>query len=231
MFMLSILILICFLLMNSFHAIEYPIIEYKRIYIEYGNNIGSHVAMQIEKHFHKVKINSNSDIDIFDYSQVATGIHNPMTPSKERIKHNLYFSREDTLILSFGNGKLSQTIISQEQLDALPPESFIVKSSTYRDAYVLVCNGNPLGPTIGLNSTLDRELLHYGAIVGSYHILELLGFAFLHPLEPLRPNNIQIHSDVITNPIFVRHSPSHPPIIDIVESPHWPQRMFHLHTQ
>jgi len=51
--------------------------------------------------------------------------------------------------------------------------------------------------------------------VGAYATLELLGFSFLHPLETYRPMQLTLS----------------PPLVDISESPHWPHRAFHIHTQ
>ena len=60
---------------------------------------------------------------------------------------------------------------------------------------------------------------HY-VYVGSYHILELLGYSWLHPLRPYHPHALRLANEVLEG-----HN------IHIVDSPRWPHRAFHLHTQ
>ena len=37
---------------------------------------------------------------------------------------------------------------------------------------------------------IDLNAVHYGAAVGTYSVLELLGFAFIHPLDPYIPSGL-----------------------------------------
>ncbi len=54
----------------------------------------------------------------------------------------------------------------------------------------------------------------YGSQLASYALLEEFGFAFLHPLKPYHPQQLNF-------PAQLKKS----------ESPHWPVRAMHLHTQ
>jgi hypothetical protein len=55
--------------------------------------------------------------------------------------------------------------------------------------------------------------------------LEILGFAFLHPLKPYIPNGILIKVDNYSEENNSFND------INIIESPYWPERAFHIHTQ
>jgi hypothetical protein len=92
----------------------------------------------------------------------------------------------------------------------------------------MVTNGLPLDSHRHQNISFDRNQVHYGAVLGAYASLELLGFVFGHPLDPYRPDAIGIWlNDCNAND-------SNPFIncgIDILESPYWPERSFHIHTQ
>ena len=52
--------------------------------------------------------------------------------------------------------------------------------------------------------------MHYGAVLGAYASLELLGFAFLHPLQAYIPPNLRLLND--TTPRVLH------------ETPYWPER-------
>lgn len=61
---------------------------------------------------------------------------------------------------------------------------------------------------------LTREGPAMGDLYGAYALLEAFGMRFLHPLEPT-----------------VGDAPAEWPLIEQRESPHWPIRTWHLHTQ
>ena len=189
------------------------------------------------------------------------GFHNPLHVYTEALvrgeaglQHRETLLAQDTILLSFGNTTISNYLIPQSYLQTLPAESFVIRSTNsswyIRDGdneeksigedhperggcLVLACNGNRLSDALGKNSTLDRELLHYGAIAGAYQLLELLGFAFLHPLQPIRPAVLQLTYEKVAEVQSrgVINSEDKFYHIDMVQSPYWPHRMFHLHTQ
>ena len=62
----------------------------------------------------------------------------------------------------------------------------------------------------------EKALLpvNIGNLYGAYHLLETLGYHFLHPLEPVLPAELHF-----------------PETLTVTESPRWPIRAWHLHTQ
>lgn len=207
------------------------------VFVQFGNNLGDHVINQLQDHLSKT-----SD-RIFEYQ--------PDIVSKE--------GTNNSLILAFGNTTLTSSIIAADELSSLPAESFIVRSqyeSHYLSEdgklfsrYILAANGLPLSDKLGRNSSLDRNNIHYGAILGSYHILELLGYAWMHPLSPMAPARMRLQETVANqvmcqtnarsnvNSANVEAMTSSPSSglcvggLNITESPRWPHRAFHLHTQ
>jgi len=118
--------------------------------------------------------------------------------------------------------------------------------------YYLVCNGLPLNPTTHTNVSFNKQHVHYGAVVCAYDALERLGYAFLHPLEPYIPPQLRMRvefeapkrnhvtdqsvgvnsSDQTTLTVSDESSmPGRALSYSVVESPYWPERGFHLHTQ
>eukprot|EP00981_Chlorochromonas_danica_P003550 scaffold659_cov192-Ochromonas_danica.AAC.63 len=89
---------------------------------------------------------------------------------------------------------------------------------------MMTVNGLPLSDHVHKNVSFNPQAVHYGAVVGSYALLELLGFAFLHPLEPHIPTMLRLDSSKLNHTATGWQ-------LDLVESPYWPERGFHLHTQ
>jgi hypothetical protein len=109
---------------------------------------------------------------------------------------------------------------------------------------ILACNGNPLNTKIHSNVSFDPYAIHYGAVAASYHCLEMLGLRFHHPLETYIPNYISLdHSPSASDRKYsttktykqvpaYNNSAHCSASIDIeIDSPRWPERGFHLHTQ
>jgi hypothetical protein len=117
-----------------------------------------------------------------------------------------------SLVLSFGNATLSNQYVSLTDVKA---EGFrIVSKPLGEDSNAIMSNGQPLDMK-GKSSAMNLDNVHYGAVVGAYAVLEQLGFSFLHPMEPLIPNLVTLPaSDISTT-----------------ESPYWPTRTWHIHTQ
>jgi len=116
-----------------------------------------------------------------------------------------------TIILSFGNVSQANLYISTDELVALGPEGFIVRSATpATSVLVLVTNGNPL-TNLQPFKTWNNIGLHFGA----YQLLKELGYGFLHPLEQLIPSPFRL--------------PSSP--VDVTEMPRWGVRGWHYHTE
>lgn len=129
---------------------------------------------------------------------------------EEKISVNNYDA-----VLLFGDTTLTRALVSDQGIKNLPSEGFIVSKST-------VGIGIPMIAVVGQTQT-DKRLLdqkdtanHYsiGSLYGAYDLLEQLGYRFLHPLEPHIPDAINVLQ-----------------VEEKTESPHWPIRAWHLHTQ
>mgnify|MGYP003385453410 CR=1 FL=1 len=192
------------------------------IYVEFGSNLGDHVINQLRGHLSKT---GDKVLDFHQSNFNKEGLNN-------------------SLVLSFGNAPLSSALIGADDLNSLSAESFVVRSqydTQYANArgdhltrYILAANGLPLSDNLGRNSSLDREMIHYGAILGSYNILEMLGYAWMHPLAPMAPARMQLQDKVasrVTCGNTAGSSSSCVGGLEITESPRWPHRAFHLHTQ
>jgi hypothetical protein len=115
------------------------------------------------------------------------------------------------LVLSFGNTAAASKLIPSSDLASLGPEGFIVAASQGSDGVLtLVGNGND-DPSITMYTHSS-----IGATMASYALLESLGFGFLHPLQPTLPLAWTLPS--VTG-------------ILLKESPRWPFRGFHIHTE
>lgn len=123
-----------------------------------------------------------------------------------------------TLLMGMGDCPWTSERISTADLSQLPSESFRIvayREQSAAERHVLLSNGQRLHH--GYKSKDVATPVHYGAIAGAYHTLELLGFAFLHPLSPIAPSVIGLS--------LPRSG------LDLTEAPHWPIRIFHHHTQ
>jgi hypothetical protein len=223
--------IICALFVVCLTKLVNCVLIFDSIHVEYGSNLGEHVISQLRGH-----LGRTSDSVVLNF--------HPDILTEEGIGNRL--------ILSLGNAGVSSSLIDAGDLNSLPPESFLVRSlynttvsnsGSSSSTVVLAANGLPLSDSLGRNSSLDRTNIHYGAILGSYHILELLGFAWMHPLSPMAPARVQLQNDV-ADQVTCRSAQGGPSTtssvdrtfsciagLDITESPRWPHRAFHLHTQ
>ena len=202
---------------NSHHYLYFH-----RVIIEFGQNIGSHVSQRILSHLQHV-----THLQSIDVVKQLTNLP---------VSHFTFFNHTSSneeqgnvLLISLGNASLSlsDAFIPEKELRELPHESFRVRFrrlSEYGDnIYAIAANGLPLDPHTHQNISFPKEHIHYGALVGSYALLEQLGFAFLHPLEPYYPPILRVSGKAAQDKNFEEFS--------ITESPYWPERAFHLHTQ
>jgi hypothetical protein len=111
-----------------------------------------------------------------------------------------------SLVIGLGDTFATRAVIPQGDTRGLGPEGFVVRAETVSDhVLVVAAEGNPGAHGHGVNR---------GLLYGTYALLEELGFAFLHPLDPTEPGQLTL-----------------PPAgLLLRESPHWPQRGIHLHT-
>lgn len=102
---------------------------------------------------------------------------------------------------------MSQLVLNYQNLSASPNETLMVYSDISNGISRIICDGNPL------YSTSEYCI---GAGYATYKGLELLGFGFLHPLEPVVPLTFW---PVSATPNL------------IVESPYFQARGMHYHTE
>lgn len=196
--------------------------QFDVIYLDLGSNLGHRVQKRIQMHLSLLE-----STKIIDFSNLPQRLSTTSTKSSFSISSisKRSVASESCLILSLGNTNLSLEMLPIEELRKLPPESFhlhVTRSHPYNKTcpLALVSNGLPLDYTRHTNASFNKNFIHYGALVGAYASLELLGYAFLHPLEPYFPGMTRLDNCSISNCE-----------IDIIESPYWPERGFHIHTQ
>lgn len=110
-------------------------------------------------------------------------------------------------ILAFGDNPSTRELITADEIGGASSETVILRSGEIAGVSALVTDARPLDPDPIGHASLGQG---YGA----YALLEELGFAFLHPLEPTRPDAL----------------PESLPTIDTTSSPRWPIRGLQLHT-
>jgi hypothetical protein len=204
-------------------------VTFSQVYFQIGSNIGHRVHQQILHYFSRIQ-----NVDVIELP------HNTNIVEVLQLQ-NISISKNDsqTLILSFGDANISRQLIDPVRLSTLPPESYRIKSIMESSYYIMACNGLPLNPHTHTNISFDKLRVHYGAVLSSYACLEKLGFAFLHPLEAYVPSRLQLQhdqcdpspsSDMDTNHNLTCNQNT-VCLYDITESPYWPERVFHIHTQ
>jgi hypothetical protein len=101
-------------------------------------------------------------------------------------------------------------------------EGFIVRSQIQHGVTILATNGNFIVPNeLGIKR-------NGGMIYGAYALLEEIGFAFLHPLSPSIPPTMTLSQQHISR---MQHEKQRLNIINVIESPRWPVRIWHYHSE
>lgn len=137
-------------------------------------------------------------------------IQDSLVNPKDRIASRRYDG-----VLLFGNTPLTRALVKEERRASLPSEGFIVSKTTLEvDTPVIAVAGQKQIKKKLLDSNDASDDYAIGSLYGAYDLLEQLGYRFLHPLQPYIPDSI--HLDQVT---------------EKTESPHWPIRAWHLHTQ
>jgi len=114
---------------------------------------------------------------------------------------------DGSFLLSFGLTRTSQQVLDYSKLQAAGAEAMMVYSDSINGVTRLIGDGNPLS---------DKAASSIGAGFASYRILEIIGFAFLHPFKPSVPPQLL--------------KPSSTSSLQF-EAPRWPFRGTHYHTE
>lgn len=116
-------------------------------------------------------------------------------------------SSPHSTLFAFGETTGTSGLISSAEVDALDDEGYILRSGASGQTRVLAAIGRPGGDQAFGEGAI-------GSAYGAYALLEHVGFSFLHPLAPTRPEAVDVEvSDV-----------------DETSSPRWPIRGLQLHT-
>jgi len=92
-------------------------------------------------------------------------------------------------------------------LKGLKPDGYLLRSRSEGGVTYIVATGRA-------DPSLHGIQTNRGALYGAYAALEALGYAFLHPLAPIKPAALTL--------------PVKP--LDVTRAPHWPRRGLHIHT-
>lgn len=183
------------------------------IFLDIGDNLGHRVASRIRAHLEKVFLPDKILGSMLLFEEKSC------LPQR---------SVDSCLIISLGSTSLASNISLFGDISLLPSEGFrTVITTTHefsaRCKYALITNGKPLSDHHHRNISFDRNSVHYGAVVGAYASLERLGYAFLHPLRNYFPERLSLKdcNQSHGSECYFVHE----------ESPYWPERGFHIHTQ
>ena len=116
-------------------------------------------------------------------------------------------NRPNSLWLAVGDTALRRELIEDNELETLGSEGFVLRSGQYQNTPVLVADGNARTPDPYPHGSL-------GDAYAAFALLEHLGYAFLHPLAPTLPLDVQLPSEPIA----------------LHTRPHWDIRGTQLHT-
>lgn len=101
-----------------------------------------------------------------------------------------------SFVISLGPTNTTRIVIPQSDMAILKPEGFIVKSDSYNLGKGLItiyaADGVPPNRQITDVFPPDLPVPNTGLNYACYALLEQFGAAFLHPLDPYIPNDVQL---------------------------------------
>jgi hypothetical protein len=109
----------------------------------------------------------------------------------------------DSLLIGFGDTTATRTLIEDPEREELDEEGYILRSGMIGGTSAIVVDGRA-----------GEDDIDDGVKFGAYALMESLGFAFLHPLDPLSPPEL----------------PAVAPARDRTTAPRWPVRGLQIHT-
>lgn len=178
-------------------------IKYSQVCIEFGSNLGEKVPIRVQYLLNKSNLTM----------VISTGLD-----------HDAIESKYDTLFLSFGNTTISKNYINLNKVENEGYQIISKVNTSNTSNTLIVTNGKPMKHDDSFELSFDTDRIHYGAVVGTYAVLELLGFAFLHPMDP-------IIASTVNYLVYRGDKLGNLDNIDIIEAPYWPMRTWHIHTQ
>ena len=128
--------------------------------------------------------------------------------SLELLPYDQRFLPVDGHVILPGNSSLTASVWSNSLIEDAASESYFVRHQQVNGFHIYWAGGAPA------NEKALLENINRGELYAAYHLLELLGFHFLHPLDPIAPEQLVLDG-----------------FTDINEQPRWPIRAWHIHTQ
>ncbi|KAA0167978.1 hypothetical protein FNF27_07225 [Cafeteria roenbergensis] len=122
------------------------------------------------------------------------------------------------LCLAFGSSPASRAVIGPELLAQAGAEGFVVSDGRLAGSgsgRLIAVDGNP-----GQLPRVGDPSPSAGAAYGAYAVLERVGFGFVHAFQPVIPSSLAFAASF---------APPTPQVT--VESPKWPVRSWHYHTE
>lgn len=147
-------------------------------------------------------------------------------------KENMFLHREQyrteldaiRIVISLGDTTLARSMIPQDELYRLPPQSFIVRSNFTRGSNVLLVVGN--GRSDAYEKRVDSATkVNMGAVYACYYVIEkILGISFMaHPFQPQRSNELALNRRLER---LLQSGGA----LNVIEQPQWNIRGIHIHT-
>lgn len=104
-------------------------------------------------------------------------------------------------IIAIGSSPLAKQLISDAECQAMPPEAYQIRHVALDGMQVIAARGACLG----------RDF--HADLYAAYALLQDLGYAFWHPLEPVLPDSLDVAK-----------------VHEQISAPRWPVRGLQLHT-
>jgi hypothetical protein len=154
------------------------------VVVQFGDDIARAVRVRLEGHLQQA---STRRVDFIDADVAVDDLD------------------ADALVIGIGDTTLTRALIEPEELARLGDEGYLLRSKRMGALSAIGVDGK---------ATARAGAADVGALYGAYALLEMLGFGFLHPLEPTPPLALAEEA----------------PAVDRATSPRWPQRGLQLHT-
>ncbi|CAN0317589.1 unnamed protein product [Discosporangium mesarthrocarpum] len=201
------------------------------VVVDLGENLGTHVQQRIRAHLRPWTREPYTTLPSPDHisNLVAAVLEDSSSCQESSERGDLLGSQDTVLLITLGNTAASSALLEADDLESVEHEGYALRFVKRCRVVAVVADGNPMDHKHMPESLRPREGsgedgglgVSTGAVTGAYAALELLGFGFFHPLEPIAPAMIVVPGED-GEPREDRKW---------LESPHWHFRGFHIHTQ